>query len=109
MPEPVPISMNSHAMGDAGAFLRTVCDTVGNGFLRMDAEIDGMAAYWSGPAATAFCEGWREASDGAVELLSSLEGMARLLGANAAEFSEVDESLRDELAATEPRPSSLNI
>lgn len=96
-------------MADAGTFLSEVADTLGNGFIRMDAEIDGMAGYWSGPAAASFTDGWREASAGAVQLLSSLEGMAELLGVQSGEFAEVDESLRDELAANEPRPSSLNI
>lgn len=109
MPEPGPTTVNTQSMADADTFLRGIADTVGNGFIRMDAEIDGMASYWSGPAATAFSEGWREASDGAVKLLSSLEGMAQLLGVQSAEFAEVDESLRDELAGTEPRTSSLNI
>ncbi|MFI5721106.1 WXG100 family type VII secretion target [Nocardia sp. NPDC051750] len=109
MPEPGTTTVNTHSMADAGTFLRGVADTLGGGFIRMDAEIDGMASYWDGPAAAAFGAGWREASTGAVQLLSSLEGMAQLLGVQSAEFAEVDESLRDELAATEPRTSSLNL
>lgn len=109
MPEPGATTVNTHAMADAGTFLNGVASTLGNGFIRMDAEIDGMAAYWSGPAAVSFTAGWREASTGAVQLLSSLEGMAELLGVQSGQFAEVDESLRDELAANEPRPSSLNI
>ena len=96
-------------MADAGTFLGEIAGVLGNGFIRMDAEIDGMASYWSGPAAVSFTDGWREASAGAVQLLSSLEAMAELLGVQSGEFAEVDEALRDELAATEPRPSSLNI
>ncbi|MBF6349008.1 WXG100 family type VII secretion target [Nocardia flavorosea] len=109
MAEPGPIGVNSHSMADAGTFLHGIASTLGNGFIRMDAEIDAMTAYWDGPAATAFVAGWQEASAGAVQVLSSLEGMAELLGVQGSEFAEVDESLAGELADTEPQTSSLNI
>ncbi|MFD4407398.1 hypothetical protein ACFWPH_31990 [Nocardia sp. NPDC058499] len=56
-----------------------------------------------------FTDGWHEASAGAVQLRSALEGMAELPGVQSVQFAEVEESLRDELAATEPQPSSLNL
>lgn len=49
------------ALMDAGAFLRQIASTVGGGFRQLDHEIDGMAAYWGGPAAASFSAGWQEA------------------------------------------------
>ena len=100
--------MSEMALLDAGAFLRQIAHTVGSGFRQLDNEIDGMAAYWGGPAAASFTAGWQEASVGAVTLLSSLEGMAALLGVQSAEFASVDEDLSADLSDT-PAPSSLNI
>ncbi|WP_040838702.1 WXG100 family type VII secretion target [Nocardia brevicatena] len=105
---PDPITVDATTLTDAGAFLRQIATAVGDGFRRMDAEIDGMA-YWGGPAAAAFQSGWREASAGAVMLLSSLESMADLLGVQGDEFASVDETLAADLADTGPRPSSLNL
>lgn len=105
---PEPITADSAAMADAAAFLRQIATTIGDGFRRIDAEIDGMT-YWGGPAAQAFTVGWQEASVGAVTLLSSLEAMAGLLGVQGEEFAAVDETLAADLADTGPRPSSLNI
>ncbi|WP_327151325.1 WXG100 family type VII secretion target [Nocardia sp. NBC_01329] len=105
---PEPITADATAMADAATFLRQIASTIGDGFRRMDAEIDGMT-YWGGPAAQAFTTGWQEASAGAVTLLSSLESMADLLGVQSSEFASVDENLATDLADTGPRPSSLNI
>ena len=103
---PEPITADAAAMADAATFLRQIATTVGDGFRRIDAEIDGMT-YWGGPAAQAFTAGWQEASEGAVTLLSSLESMADLLGVQGEEFASVDETLAADLADSEP--SSLNI
>ncbi|WP_280420244.1 WXG100 family type VII secretion target [Nocardia carnea] len=105
---PEPITADAAAMADTATFLRQIATTVGDGFRRIDAEIDGMS-YWGGPAAQAFTAGWQEASEGAVTLLSSLEAMADLLGVQGEEFASVDETLAADLADTGPRPSSLNI
>ncbi|WP_063125798.1 WXG100 family type VII secretion target [Nocardia fusca] len=105
---PEPVTADTAAMADAAGFLRQIATTVGDGFRRMDVEIDGMS-YWGGPAAQAFTAGWQEASEGAVTLLSSLESMASLLGVQGEEFASVDETLAADLADSEPRPSSLNI
>lgn len=105
---PGPITVDATALTDAGAFLRQIATAVGEGFRRMDAEIDGMT-YWRGPAAAAFQSGWREAGASAVMLLSSLEDMADLLGVQGDEFDSVDETLAADLADAGPRPSSLNL
>ncbi|MFI2334038.1 WXG100 family type VII secretion target [Nocardia rhamnosiphila] len=105
---PEPITADATAIADAGTFLRQIATTIGDGFRRIDAEIDGMT-YWGGDAAQAFTAGWHEASAGAVTLLSSLESMAELLGVQSEEFASVDETLAADLADTEPRTSSLNI
>lgn len=102
------VTVDAHSIADTAAFLRQIATTVGDAMRRMDAEIDGMT-YWSGPAAAAFAAGWQEASTGAVTLLSSLEGMADLLGVHSAEFASVDENLAADLADAGPRPNSLNI
>ncbi|MGW6336099.1 MULTISPECIES: WXG100 family type VII secretion target [Nocardia] len=96
------------ALMDASTFLRQIANTVGGGFRQLDHEIDGLAAYWGGPAAASFSAGWQEASAGAVTLLSSLEAMADLLGVQSAEFASVDEDLSADLSDS-PAPSSLNI
>jgi WXG100 family type VII secretion target len=103
------VTVSEMALMDAGAFLRQIATSVGGGFRQMDAEVDAMAAYWGGPAASSFGAGWQQASAGAVSLLSSLEGMAELLGVQSGEFASVDENLSADLTDTAPVCSSLNI
>ncbi|WP_036506562.1 WXG100 family type VII secretion target [Nocardioides sp. URHA0020] len=71
-------------VGTAAAQLRTDRDAVAR---HVDALLDG---GWSGPAATAYAEAWREWCAGAEQVLDGLVTMARLLDAVHLDLTERD-------------------
>ncbi|QBS43805.1 WXG100 family type VII secretion target [Nocardia sp. CS682] len=66
-------------------------------------EVDELTSSgWSGTAATAFAEGWRESRDGGGKIIDALTVMADKLGVSAESYQAQD-------IAAASRMSSLNL
>lgn len=106
---PGEIRVQAATMTSSAAALRELAQTVISAVRDMDSQVSGLEASWRGPAASAFTTGWTESRDGAVSVLTSLESMADLLGLQAEEFDQLDESIATTVDDSAPAPSSLNL
>ncbi|MEV6428793.1 WXG100 family type VII secretion target [Nocardia sp. NPDC051463] len=76
--------------------LRSALDSAGT-------EVDELTSSgWSGTAAAAFAEGWRESRDGGGKIVEALTVMAEKLGVTAENYQAQD-------TAAASRTSSLNL
>ena len=93
------ITLDHTAFRAAVADVRTAADRLRDDRDRVAREVDDLLdGGWSGPAATAYAEGWADWKDGAARVLAGLDAMGRLLEAAHADLLESDGSSGGALA-----------